>query len=764
MPSTNFHLAPPPQTVDGLFAVPIDIQSINGSLTFDASTQTGEGDVTLGFVGGVQAGNPIFDLRQTILEAWLDGAAFAVSGLGSHNFGGGAQAELRILEQVLAAGSSHTLRLRYSLGIPQASTAGSYQPQLQWSSGPRLTFNFGFTDLGPGRYLEAWVPANLIFDQFEITLELRLLNTAVAHSIICNGAVTVLGANQWRVQWPAHSSALTTLLELRAADTLVQVSDSVVLPVSGATVSVEAWKLTTSGVDLAAQVNNIKSYLTANENNVGPFAHGNRFIAFFHTGGMEYDGGTTTGTGPLRHETFHSWWGRGLKPASHPDGWWDEAWTEYNMAGGTGSTPFSFADPPTELSQRNPWARFTPSGAYSAGREFFEGLAQLMSAANLKAFMDEFYQQRRGTLVTTAALEAHLLARSGHATVVDAFHRFVYGFGDTGSAPDLWLQDAAAHTGADYWSGDFWDSPDLWVRHADDGGLTHQNPEYGQDNWFYARVRNRGGLARHFAVSFNVKSFAGFQFVYPADFLPCTSAVADFELGPGDIRVVKARWPAALVPPEGTHACLLAAAIARSDHPAAGLHVWEYNNLAQKNLTVVDLSPGDWIVLPLSIANRRRALWPWFDLVVVRPQGFEALTSELLVPEPAILRRWPWHSDSVRRAFPQQPRVLPAAVLLECGGDQPQHDIGYTPWTSRHPPPALAARFKVAKAEPFPAGGRGRLQLSLPRNEDLLLGWRVQVPQEAQHGSRLRLHLVLCNRLSRTPLGGIALEICVDRR
>jgi hypothetical protein len=37
---------------------------------------------------------------------------------------------------------------------------------MAWSAGPRLAFNFGFTDLGAGRYLESWVPANLIFDQF----------------------------------------------------------------------------------------------------------------------------------------------------------------------------------------------------------------------------------------------------------------------------------------------------------------------------------------------------------------------------------------------------------------------------------------------------------------------------------------------------------------------------------------------------------------------------------------------------------------------
>ncbi|MGZ5096153.1 MAG: hypothetical protein ACXWCH_34015 [Burkholderiales bacterium] len=31
---------------------------------------------------------------------------------------------------------------------------------------------FGFADLGPGRYLEWWVPANLISDQFDLMLKL----------------------------------------------------------------------------------------------------------------------------------------------------------------------------------------------------------------------------------------------------------------------------------------------------------------------------------------------------------------------------------------------------------------------------------------------------------------------------------------------------------------------------------------------------------------------------------------------------------------
>ena len=50
--------------------------------------------------------------------------------LAHHDFGGGPLAELRVVESVLAAGSTHTLRVTYTLGPPQASTAGSYQPAM----------------------------------------------------------------------------------------------------------------------------------------------------------------------------------------------------------------------------------------------------------------------------------------------------------------------------------------------------------------------------------------------------------------------------------------------------------------------------------------------------------------------------------------------------------------------------------------------------------------------------------------------------------
>ena len=600
MASLNFDLAPPPVTVAGTTAVPIDISAITARLSFDGASGTAAGDATLQFVVGPTTGCPILDLRQTITGAWLDGAPLSPAHVLTLDLGGGAGAEVRVLDTVLAPWSAHTLRVTYALGPPSSPAGGSYPPAIAWSAGPRLTFTFGFTDLAAARYLEAWVPANLIWDQYSIAIELVVTGTPIAHRLITNGTVTTLGANHWTASFPDRFTALSPLLEIRAVDTLTAATTTVTLPVSGTAVTVEAIGLTsTTSVNLAAALSDLSAWLPANELAIGRYLHGDRFTAFLIQGGMEYEGACTATPGSLRHEAFHSWWGRGAKPASQADGWWDEAWTVYHELGGAGIEPFDFAEPPVVLSTRNAYSRVTPGSAYTAGKRFFEGVAALTSPANLASWMGEFYRDHLQRPTTTEALEAHLVSRSGAADLVDAFHRWVYGFGDSAPTPDLWLREDPAHGGSQASDGRCWDSPDLWIRHEDDGGLTHQPPQAGRDNWFYARVRNRGrGTALHFLVTFHVKQFAGVQFTWPADFLPSVTAAAGFELAPGRDRVVKARWPAALVPPAGVHACLLAAALSRSDKPTGGAHVWEQGNLAQKNLTIVRASRGASVLAP----------------------------------------------------------------------------------------------------------------------------------------------------------------------
>jgi hypothetical protein len=59
--------------VDGLVAVPIDIQQLDARVLFDIATRKAKVETILHFLMGNTDGNPIFDLRQDIQEAYLRG-------------------------------------------------------------------------------------------------------------------------------------------------------------------------------------------------------------------------------------------------------------------------------------------------------------------------------------------------------------------------------------------------------------------------------------------------------------------------------------------------------------------------------------------------------------------------------------------------------------------------------------------------------------------------------------------------------------------
>ncbi len=757
---SNLDLAPPPKLVDGLWAVPVDIQRITATLTFDAATNLSTGSALVEFRLGRNGGNPIFDLRQTITGLVLDGDVMAVDEAAHHDFGGGVNAQLRVLERSLEAGTAHQLRVEYSVGPPDAPAAGSSVPQISWAAGGRLTFVFGFSDMGPGRYLESWVPSNLIFDQFELHLTLQIVNSPVTHALIANGSVTPIGTNHWQVALPATSSAFSPLVEVRPADSVTSLSESVTLPISATPVTVEVWKAATDPVVLADQITAIKDYLIGNENTVGRYAHGGRFVAFIRqsTGGMEYDGATSSGKGVLDHETYHSWWGRGVKPAGQPDGWIDEGVTTYFVDDGPSSLPFDFTATPVQLCPRNPWVRQTAGNSYTNGSRFFKGIAAATSIATLTSLMAEFYAKCDGRPVTTCALVEFLLSRVGDPLIVDAFHRFIYGFPDISPIPDAWLRDDFDHDGSESWAGgSFWNSPDLWVRNADDGFTAHQDPVAGRDNWLYARVRNASASTAidHFVVAFNVKSYAGVEFIYPQDFLPCTTAASGFALPPGASVIVRAKWPGTLVPPAGSHACLLASVLSRSNHPQSSKHVWEQNSLAQKNLSIVDAHPDTWFVIPFVIDNRWMQARAQYTLELIRPRKLAKLQAELLYTGSLVAVERPG-----RKAESPLPEPDPRAVLKMLESRYRK--------ANRTPPAGLICSATPKRLERilpdcaarlFPVGKIGRIPLTLLPGQQRLLGLKVHVPAGVRKGDVLALDLIKRAVASKKVLGGIAVAL-----
>ncbi|GAA1959541.1 S8 family serine peptidase [Microbacterium deminutum] len=200
-----------------------------------------------------------------------------------------------------------------------------------------------------------------------------------------------------------------------------------------------------------------------------------------------------------------------------------------------------------------------------------------------------------------------------------------------GALPDIVLRDNLADNGNVPSSGAFWNTPDMWCRtttpasdpaalpatYADAG--PHESPIRGQANWVYARVQNRSSVASNEAwVRVSITHWPGTEFVWPASFIPTngpgdpipspmtpgTYFIGEAKVGPlapGAEQTVSIEWPAGLIPPDEVmvsgspvhwHPCLLAELTPHDGPLATGSHVWDDNNLAQKNISIVDADSG----------------------------------------------------------------------------------------------------------------------------------------------------------------------------
>lgn len=223
---------------------------------------------------------------------------------------------------------------------------------------------------------------------------------------------------------------------------------------------------------------------------------------------------------------------------------------------------------------------------------------------------------------------------------------------DAAATRDMVIRDNLADNGSVATAGAFWNSPDIWCRTSDPdsdpaafpAGYNiagpHQSPIRGQDNWICLRVKNNGSAPSLDAwVRISVAHFPGLEFTYPDSWQP-TNGPGDplpSPLTPGTYFIGEAKvtglaagadttvvvpWPAGLIPPETVatpsgnvtwHPCLLAEVTPHDGPNPTGNHVWDSNNLAQKNITIVgtDAAPGTdfrFATVAGSLANRSECL------------------------------------------------------------------------------------------------------------------------------------------------------------
>jgi len=184
-------------------------------------------------------------------------------------------------------------------------------------------------------------------------------------------------------------------------------------------------------------------------------------------------------------------------------------------------------------------------------------------------------------------------------------------FNAVGIGPDIYLRDNLADTGQEPYPGLYlYASPDIINRTSpssnpttDFADLTNdalwQNVEYGQDNYVYIRIQNRGN--QNGDATINVYFSAASTFAMPSSWIHI-GTITETSISPGSLRIAgPLTFPSSLIPSPG-HYCMIAV-ISDGLDPAPDHNliasvpdflnfVRNSNNIAYRNMDVVDLVPG----------------------------------------------------------------------------------------------------------------------------------------------------------------------------
>lgn len=408
-----------PTITDNPLAIPIDVASLSAAVTFDPSTRVARATSRMRFNLGPTGGWPVFDLRQPILSAELDGLAVAPSDLTRHTFGVSDPLGLLVLQRDLEPCSPHDLSLTYDLVTPLASRR-SLVPE--WTDNG-VTWHSDFSDMSPGEYLERWFPAPLPHDDFAFTLTIDVLTTT-PHGLLSNGAVRPLGPNRWRLAFPNDTDATTPLIYLAPATAITVTHDDPTLTL--------AYVATLPGYDTLPTPDALRTVAAATlaefTTRFGPRdldpAPYLLILGVPSLPGMEYRNGSLIGypdISVVRHELLHAWFARSVRPARHVDAWFDEGIATFLTAPDDISPIEANASEHRLLGRGDPWTRSTSWGAHWYG-------AMLM-----RSLVDHF-----GATAFDAVLRDLALACQGHHITHHDLRRAFATLDDPTYVDDLW--------------------------------------------------------------------------------------------------------------------------------------------------------------------------------------------------------------------------------------------------------------------------------------------------------------------------------------
>lgn len=403
--------APPAFGYRESMVVPIDIESVRVTYTFDVAQSVAKGKATVNFRAG-QAGMPMFDIVPAVTGGSLNGMAFAAEDvllLDDPN----RVTKVRALRQTVAANSMNEMEINFNLDPSDVT----------FSSGT-VRVGFFMSDLTTGgrNFFEQYGPANLEFDQVHYSFDVEVTGTQTEHEVFANGAVTSPGMNRWTIDYPSYFTTSSVYFHLAnkgrfAVESFVHDGMAADIPVT---------VYSSSASSTSSAVASTRRILTELENTYGPTAHARFVVYIAGSGGMEHCGATMTSLSALGHELTHSWFARGVMPQDGNSGWIDEAIASWRDDG----YPRASAAPnrsPVNMGGYPAYRRHTSMDAYTLGARLISEFDYMFrDQGGMRTVLKDFFTENKRSTTSNAIFKAFLEAESGQ-NLTAIFDRYVFG-------------------------------------------------------------------------------------------------------------------------------------------------------------------------------------------------------------------------------------------------------------------------------------------------------------------------------------------------
>lgn len=410
----NLHLAPPDFASSVGRAVFVDFKTARYDITFDLENQVTTVKTKITFES-TKTGLPIFDLVPKAMNARLDGESVRIVDIDFP-----AKASKAKVVGINVFPGTHTLELENEM-----TTNVSYG-----DGNSRVSSAFWIRDLKERLFLEQYVPSNLEYDQYQITMNVNFKGVRkINQEFYANGTVTQKSPVSWTIVYPDYYTVSCPYFHTTPKGAFRRM-DYTYKSISGRVIPMVAYS------NFLLKTSSFKNYslemMAELEKDYGPWPHpGNiSYGTMPGTGGMEHSGATATSLAALDHEMLHSYFAKGVMPANGNSGWMDEAiasWRDYGYS--------RLADPGftgSNIGGQSVYKRNTDDRSYELGRQFLGHIDfKLAHIGGLKAFLKGYFAAYKHTVVTQEHLKNNLEFWSG----MDFSHEFdtyIWGQNPTG--------------------------------------------------------------------------------------------------------------------------------------------------------------------------------------------------------------------------------------------------------------------------------------------------------------------------------------------